>query len=799
MGPSQVIDGLAAQVAGAPAEPWSLLLGQLGRGLTWLALVGFLLAVVAGLAGKEKTSRAGFLTGFAGLSGAFFSLLVLFLTDQFQFEYVFGHGAADHELRYKIAGVWSGQEGSILLWGVCSGLFAVLALRAVGNLRRWYTVVTAAVLGWISAISVFESPFDLVPGSGAVPIVPPTGQGMAPSLLNYWVTIHPPTIFLGFGSLLVLFGWATAAVIGRDLDGWIKPVRPWAITSLTLLGLGLAMGGFWAYETLGWGGFWMWDPVENTSFVPWCLVAALVHGAFIQVARGTWRLANVVLAAAPFLSFCYGTFLTRSGFLGDTSVHSFAEMDRSALWLLITLMLASVGGFGVLLIARRKSFRKERTQAAPEYPIERGNFYAAGVWLLTAFAVATAVGMSVPLIQSLSGQAPKVVEERLYNTVLAWVFLPLMLLMAIGPFVSWRGMPLRELVGRLLNVLAVSIGLTGCLMLWLVSGWNGFPSDREAQTTIFLRWAVPQTPWVVFISWFCLFALVASVWRLVESWPKAKSSVGPLLTHTGVVMAVLGLVVSRGLEQRELVTLNSASPVEAFGRQWMAVGPTMSFADRDNKIEVMVNSKEGMGTMKPGLYYMGTNSEGEPRPMVWPAIDHRGWYDLYLVVHGIAFEATEPTELKPGEQALLRSEQMLVTYHGLRTEGTLGTASAKFFAKLTVKTPDKTFEVEPMMSAGEGRAPAPVGDKYQILLTRIDAATKAAFIQINYRQPAYPAEIFYKPLTLPVWLGVGIMTLGGGLAAWSRRTTRRRDSGTRFARPTSESAEKDAPEPVAQS
>jgi cytochrome c-type biogenesis protein CcmF len=777
---------------------WSLVLGQVGRGLTWLALLAFAAAVVAGTAGRSKASQTALAAGVAGLVGAFLSLLALFVSDQFQYEYVFGHGAADHELKYKIAGVWSGQEGSILLWGVCSGFLVLLAIKSVGSLKRWYVAVTAAVLAWISAISVFESPFDLTPGSGPAPIVPPTGQGMAPSLLNYWVTIHPPTIFLGFGSLLVLFGWAAAAVLSRDVDGWIRPARPWAIASLTLIGLGLAMGGFWAYETLGWGGFWMWDPVENTSFVPWCLVAALVHGAFIQVARGTWRLANVILAGSPFLAFCYGTFLTRSGFLGDTSVHSFAEMDRSALWLLVSLMGVSTAGFVCMLLANRKLFHPVKILAAPEHPIERGAFYAAGVWLLTAFAAATAIGMSVPLIQSLAGQAPKVVEERLYNTVLAWGFLPLMILMAVGPFVSWRGMPLRGLVGRMLNVLAVSIGLTGCLMLWLVSGWNGHPADAQAQTTVLLRWSVPQTPWIVFVSWFCVFAIVSNLWRLFESWPKAKSSVGPLLTHVGVVLTVLGLVVSRGLEQRRLVTLNSASPVEAFGRQWMAVGPTGSFADRDNKIEVLVSSKEGLRTMKPGLYYLGTNAAGEPRPMVWPAIDHRGWYDLYLVIHGIAFEATEPTELKPGEQALLRSEQMLVTYRGLRTEGVPGTASARFFAKLTVSTPERSYQVEPMMSAGEGRVPAPVGDKYQILLTRIDAATKAASIQINYRQPAYPAEIFYKPLTLPVWLGVGIMTLGGGLAAYSRRQGSRRNRESAFSRPPTDSAKKDAPEPTAQ-
>ena len=158
--------------------------------------------------------------------------------------------------------------------------------------------------------------------------------------------------------------------------------------------------------------------------------------------------------------------------------------------------------------------------------------------------------------------------------------------------------------------------------------------------------------------------------------------------------------------------------------------------------------------------------------MIWPAIYGRGSYDLYLVLHDLVFDASGETDMKVGEQRLLKDENMLVTYNGLRTEGQLGTTGAKFFAKVNVKTPEGEWNVEPMIRMGEQgmeQVPARINDKYRVALTRMNAADKSATLQIKYAQPAYIAELYYKPLTLLVWLGVGIMTVGGLVAAVARR------------------------------
>ncbi len=337
--------------------------GQAGSLFVFAGIVFFAIAILSALLQGRfpKLARLGTPTlwlGSISIFGAMACLMTLFIKNQFQYEYVFARADIHTDLKYKIAGVWSGQQGSFLLWACCSALFGLLALKGTGVYKRWYTLVFAVFLGSLCGILAYETPFHPiheVMRDGKI-FVPPTGQGMTPSLQNYWVVIHPPTIFLGFGALAVLFAYSIAGMLSGNLKDWVAYVRPWSMLALTLLGIGLVMGGLWAYETLGWGGFWMWDPVENTSFVPWIFLAAFVHGMIVQTNKGRWHGANLWFAALPFLTFCYGTFLTRSGYLTKVSVHSFAEMDKSALKILIAFLVVAIGSFiGTYLWKGRKA------------------------------------------------------------------------------------------------------------------------------------------------------------------------------------------------------------------------------------------------------------------------------------------------------------------------------------------------------------------------------------------------------------------------------------------------------------
>lgn len=782
------------------APQWALALGSLGRAAVLAAVVGFLLSAVGwGLSNRapklERAGRLAFWVGALGLVTAFVSVLTLFVQDQFVFTYVFNHGAKDHELQYKVAGVWSGQEGSFLLWALSSALFGLLAGPRTGPDRRVFTIVYALFLAALAGILAYESPFALQPLFEGRQVSPPDGRGLAPSLLNYWVVIHPPTIFLGFGSLTVLFAWAFAALWRRDLDGWIQPVRPWAILATTLVGLGLCMGGFWAYETLGWGGFWMWDPVENTSFVPWVAAAALIHGAFVQVAKRKWKLGNAMLGALPFLAFCYGTFLTRSGFLADTSVHSFAQMDRSALWILVGLSGLALVSFLVLWTVRLVQAKRSSEPTPPAEPaMSRGGFYAAAIWLLLAMGAATAFGMSVPMVMSLTGQQPKVVEEELYHRILVWLFPPIMLGMSIAPFLGWRKTGFREVLLRLNFSLAISLMLVGWLMYWALSPW-GVQPDPAATIQFPLGVKFPLVPWMGLLSWLCLFAMTANAWRFADQFRKTRAGLGGFVTHFGLAMTLLGLVFSRGFERKVDFTVMGEQPANALGYVVLH-RETGDITKRTNKVVFDMIQQGGGYTARPGLYYtMG--DDGRPNPMVWPHIQFFGTHDIYFTLHPISFEASEPTEFKAGERRVF--EDLLITYRGMRTEGRLGRPGAKFIADVTVETPEGKTEpslVLQMTEAGLEPKPQRVSDDFELSLVRIDAASKNVFLQVSTIKPIFPIELFYKPLTGLVWLGVGIMTLGGAMAAWSRRRAPKPAAApTKEAEPQPE--EKDAPVPTA--
>lgn len=771
-----------------PAAQWSLTVGDIGRGLIWAGIAFFLASVVTAVLKRDRISGWAFGLGTLSVFGAFAALGTLFVADQFHFQYVFAHSEKVNTVPYKIASIWSGQEGSFLLWATCSSIFALLARRSSGDLVRWYTLTASVFLGAICGILAFESPFNLHLLEGKVLQIP-EGVGLAPSLNNYWVIIHPPTIFLGFGSLLVMFAFAVSALVMRDYDGWAARVRPWAIISMTLTGLGLCMGGFWAYETLGWGGFWAWDPVENVSFVPWVLTTGLVHGLIVQAARKKWQFSNLLLAAAPFLAFTYGTFLTRAGFLDQVSVHSFAKMDEKAHRVLLGFLVGTLVVFFTLWMVRWRQDGK--TYAAPAMDgVRRDALYKSGIQLLTMLAVATGIGMSVPLIQFAMGKTPKVVEEQLYHQVLVWFFVPILLLMAVAPFSSWRAMKLRELVMRVINVFSLSLFVVGIALLVGAHPDYGVQLEKNATIDFPFGIKVLLAPWIMFLVWLCAFTVVANLWRLIETIRRAPLGIGPFLAHVGVAVAMAGLIVSRGLERKQEYALQRGVP--ALGLK--VGGPAhivelveqqdFDFFNRDNKVQLRMRGDGPEFIARPGLYYDVNEQTGEPSPVTWPHVQRWLSHDVYVVLYPLQPDASNEVTLKQGESTTLDGmiwQQMTerkyqVRYVRMDREGEAGMAGTKFKAVLQVTGPDGTTEVTPELVVGQQggpqKRPTRIDQDFGIELASMNAADKAVTIKLTYNMPVFPVEVYYKPMTILVWGGVGILTIGGFIAAWSRRNRR---------------------------
>lgn len=703
----------------------------------------------------------------------------LVINRQYQFQYVFSHSDNWLPIGSRFAAIWGGQEGSFLLWAVTSGLFGVLSVRSTSVYRRWYTVIFATFMAGLTGILAYESPFALWQApeelaKAAAGKMPPDGAGLTPALINYWMQIHPPTIFAGFGGLTVVFSIAVAALIHGDMKSWLKVVRPWAILSATLMGVGLCMGGFWAYETLGWGGFWMWDPVENAALIPWLVMIAFIHGIFIQIARGTWRIANAVLGASTLLSFMYGTFLTRSGFLGDTSVHSFASMDRGALYILIGLSLACLLSVVVCGVRRYRIDRSHSAGPSESAGFDRGAAYSFGITSLLLLAIASGIGMSVPLIMSLQGKKPSVVEEHLYNQVSPWLFVPIVVLMGIGPLLSWRGSSPKELWAKINTPLALSLGFLGIGMFLMRT--VPFGMAPEPAQTIKVPWGtLPLIPWILFLGWLCLFGVLSNVIRLVEVLRKAPMQAGAFLSHIGVVIAVLGLIVSRGFEKKVEFSAQMNKPGQALGYTVDVIGISgKNYMERENKLHVTLEGRGEKLNAHPTLFYTESGNAEEPSPTVRPFIFHRPMHDLYLTAYPLVLDATEPTEFKVGQRS--RFEGHEIRYVKMERQGEAGMSGTRFSALLEVTDPNgHKFEVRPSMRIEQGRPRFEVAEHgdFAYELSRLDAADQSATIKLYYANPVVPMELFYKPLPSLVWWGTGIMLLGGFVSFLYRRRNNR--------------------------
>lgn len=776
-------------LAGFPvAAPWSLFLGEAGRVLVYAGIVCFVVAFLAAVLQKTSTRLAsiGVWAGAACLAGAFSCLIVLFAKDQFQYSYIFARADVHTALQYKIAGVWSGQQGSFMLWGVASAVFGLLALRGTGVYRRFYLLIFAIFLGTICGILAYETPFNLmadVMRDGKV-YVPPTGSGLTPSLQNYWVVIHPPTIFTGFGSLTVVFAYAMAAMLSGNLKDWIAQVRPWALLGLGILGLGVCMGGFWAYETLGWGGFWMWDPVENASLIPWIVLAAFVHGAIVQTTRSRWYGANLWLGTLPFILFTYGTFLTRSGYLTDVSVHSFAEMDRSALYVLVAFLLLTVVGFLALYLLRGRPLARQLNAAqTPAAGLTREASYSYGALLLCLTSLVVAIGMSWPVILSIFHKKSAVVEEHLYNNVLVWFFVPTLILMAAVPFIPWRPMTWKEFFQRFINVFSVSAGLTGFLILAFNSRF-GIPTPPDPFVEFPILGKIPIMPWVACLTFLCMFVVVSSLWRIAEIVRRTPTSIGAFVAHLGFAVLMGGLILSRALESHVQSFFRPEERVSLMGYTLAYKGPTdESMRLRDNKIVIEVTTPSGdTFEARPGLYYF-QGQDGADNAMIWPHIQHFASHDIYLTLHEPSiFAWKDPVWFKPGETKT--KDGITVTYRKFTMTGQPGQPGTRFGAQVSVTVPRQdpdtkqnlgtaTHDVEPAFIIGSGPTLPDVDSNFKIAMTQMDAGSKSVALQLLYASPIFPVDLFYKPLTILVWLGAGILFLGGVISAYARRARKR--------------------------
>ena len=362
-----------------------------------------------------------------------------FLNDRFDYWYVYNYSSTNLHTFFKFSGLWAGQRGSLLFWGLNLSAFSALAVwlnRARNrDLMPYVNGVLLAFLAFFIVISLFVTPpFERLGFS------PVEGRGLNPQLQNYWMTIHPPTMYLGFTSFNVPFAFAISALmVGRTDARWIDATRRWILTSWFFLTLAIIFGMRWAYEMLGWGGYWFWDPVENASLLPWLVATAFLHSVMIQESRGMLKVWNMGLVVLTFLMTIFATFLTRSGLI--ESVHSFAE-NLTIAWIFLGCM-GVTGAISLVLIVWR--FPQLKSERQFESLLSRESAFLLNNLVLLGVTFAVIWGTLFPLVtEGLTGSRVAV-GAPFFNQVNIPIGLILLALMGIGPVIAWRKASPRNL------------------------------------------------------------------------------------------------------------------------------------------------------------------------------------------------------------------------------------------------------------------------------------------------------------------------------------------------------------------
>jgi cytochrome c-type biogenesis protein CcmF len=364
-------------------------------------------------------------------------LLAAFVRNDYSFVYVSQLTSDQLPLRYTLAALWGGQEGSLLFWLFLLTAYSAVAIalnrRSSRDLTVWVTPLLAAVMVFFAFMLVaVSSPF-------ATQLAPEDGRGLNPSLQNPYMLVHPIFLYLGYVGLTIPFAFAIGSLLARRTDErWIVSTRRATLVAWTALGVGQIIGAKWAYEEVGWGGFYAWDPVENAALMPWLAATAFLHSVMVQEKRGMLRLWNVLLVTFAFALSIFGTFLTRSGIL--SSIHSFTESPIGA-WFLGFLTVV-VGGSLLLVFARLPLLR---SKARLESLVSREATFLYNNLLLVALTLTILWGVTYPLVHEAVLGESRIVGRGYYDFFLRVFGLPLLLLMGIGPLIAWRRASLRSL------------------------------------------------------------------------------------------------------------------------------------------------------------------------------------------------------------------------------------------------------------------------------------------------------------------------------------------------------------------
>ena len=711
-----------------------------------------------------KVARIAYRATVATVIGTAGVLLTLILTHQFQYTYVWSYSSRELSTPLLASTFYAGQEGSFMLWTLFTSIIGLFLQRDTA--RKGYEPQVMSVYGLIElmllTMLLVKNPFAYVwdswPGQVAAGFAPVNGRGLNPLLQNYWMVIHPQVLFSGFASMGVPYAYAVAALMKRDYTNWIRPATPWLVFGSLILGTGIMMGGFWAYETLGWGGYWGWDPVENSSLVPWLFAIASLHTTLSQRKSGAFMKTNIVLAMCCFFMVLYSTFLTRSGVLGDTSVHSFVDPGMWVYWLLVAMIVLFVGIGAFALIRRWKEIPKPAVHH-DYYSREFALFL--GSTALVCAAILISVGTSAPIISDIMHGKKSAVDTSYYVTTIVPLGILIALLAGVGQLLWWNRSNKPELIRSIAPSFTLALVTTGVLAIFGV---------HEFLVNVFLFGAA-----------FALFANLQVAARIFKGNPKYA---GGSIAHVGLAIMFFGFVASSKYDTKQTISLTQGKPVEALGYRLTYLG----YKPLDKEKFAFHVNVEGQGrqyVVAPVMYYSSYNDGLMRNPDIANLITR----DFYLAPLSLeqkddqAGGEQEKISLKMGETKRFRSLEVKFVDFDFPEDQRAAMIEGKdvrIGAKLAVREDrGKGSVITPAKLIRQGQStdePADFNREYEFVIigmrpdtenranstVEIGVRTKSASAADNSgaQEETLVAEASIKPFINLVWSGVIILLVG---------------------------------------
>ena len=584
-----------------------------------------------------KLARISFRFHVLGVVGIMSVLFFMLYNHYYEYSYIWQHSSNIMPMRYIFSCFWEGQEGSFLLWTIWHAVIGLVLQRTAKHYEAGVMSILSLVQAFLATMllgviifgtKIGSNPFIMLrenPDFANIPIFKNSaylekldGRGLNPLLQNYWMTIHPPTLFLGFALTVVPFCYALAALWKKDFTNWQKLALPWAFTGVMILGLGVLMGGAWAYEALSFGGFWAWDPVENASLVPWLTLVGAAHIMLVNKSRGHSIFSGFMLSLVSFILVLYSTFLTRSGILGSASVHAFTDlgMQKQLLLYLLTFVFISIyllqsnklisfiylclsitfsllvfafniqpsilltvwGSISLFLLftAYFFGFPKDKTDESV-YSREFWLFAASFVLFLSATTIS--IFTSIPIFNKMFGmnKAPFTIEK--FNAWQIPFAIVVALLLAVGQFFKYKETNKKQFFRslRISALLALCFGGIASAALYFSHNWS---DTTSVQKTNYFTYTV-----LLITSSFALFANTEYWLRILKG--KIKH-LGPSLAHVGFALLLIGILISTS-KKTTLSRNTSQKSVSSLGK------------DFDDKKSILLTLGD---TLPMGPYYV---------------------------------------------------------------------------------------------------------------------------------------------------------------------------------------------------